>query len=148
MNKEEAAALIELLQAYVEGKTIQHKYLCCSYSAGTGVHEAWQDCANFNVDVKICDYDSSTEDYRVKPETDLRSMTLKEVFNWWQREDVVLFEGTYCKVVNIDMREDCEFPITLVEIDEESYPQLERLTLKGFINTCLKADNSKFEVAK
>lgn len=71
MTREEAKALLPIIQAYTEGKTIQTKIKTDS----TGLAEEW-------IDVINPDLDGSPGCYRIKPEPTYRSF--KDADECWQ----------------------------------------------------------------
>ena len=71
MTREEAKALLPIIQAYTEGKTIQIKIKTDS----TGLAEEW-------IDVINPDLDGSPGCYRIKPEPTYRSF--KDADECWQ----------------------------------------------------------------
>ena len=60
MTRDEAEEMIPIIQAYIEGKTIQTKVKTDS----TGLNERWVDCINPDFDYPSC--------YRVKPDPKYR----------------------------------------------------------------------------
>lgn len=61
MTRDEAKALLPIIQAYAEGKTIQTKKI---KTDSTGLNEKWIDCINPDFDHPSC--------YRVKPDPKYR----------------------------------------------------------------------------
>lgn len=63
MTKEEAKEFLPIIQAFVEGKTIQYYY---------GEFDGWKDCF-------IIRFDESVRKYRIKPEKETTRLTYHEL---------------------------------------------------------------------
>lgn len=86
MTRDEAKALLPIIQAYAEGKTIQTKKI---KTDSTGLNEKWIDCINPDFDRPSC--------YRVKPDPKCRpfrnaeecwqEMQKHQPFGWLRVDD-------------------------------------------------------------
>lgn len=98
MTREEAKALLPIIQAYAEGKTIQTKIKTDS----TGLAEAW-------IDVINPDLDGNPGCYRIKPEPTYRpfkdakecwqEMQKHQPFGWIQDKD---YNGFKLLILSVD----------------------------------------------
>ena len=92
MTRDEAKALLPIIQAYAEGKTIQTKKI---KTDSTGLNEKWIDCINPDFDHPSC--------YRVKPDPKYRPFrNAEECWQEMQRHQpfgwVRVEEGKYIPV--------------------------------------------------
>ena len=137
MTREEAKALLPIIQAYAEGKTIQTKIK----TASTGRTEAW-------VDVINPDLDGNPGCYRIKPEPKYRpfnsteecwkEMQKHQPFGWIKdKGDTISYEHFFITCI-MESRNDSDK--ILFTVDGKDF------TGKRMFDKCVFADGDPFGI--